>query len=118
MNNNTDNRIRFSHFRSYDGDHILSRGGATAAYREGIDQDGGIVTMMAVRFCHPNDNYNKAQARDKARGLLDKLAYHNGTLKETTHVGYDRYYYRAGPLGNNIPALLEAVEQQTGYRRG
>lgn len=123
MNNTTEKKIRFAHFRSPvtgtgDGISCGPRGGCTIALKEDVDQQGGLVTLAAIKFCHPNDNFNRKEGRKKAGWLLDKLSYHQGQLKETTHVGYDRYYYRAGGFADTVPQLLAEVEQQTGYIRG
>ena len=96
---------------------MSARSGATIAYAEAVDQDGGLTTLAAVKYCHPNDNYSKSQGRNKARGLLTKLAVHDGALQEKTYVGGNRYFYRAGSITDNLGGIVQAVQEVGGYAR-
>lgn len=118
--------VRFSHLRDHkvvlttDGTkrQTLPNGGATCAFKEVRDKEGGLMTLMAVKYCHPSDLYTKKQGRIKAAGLLRRLELNEGDLKETTHVGFDRYLTHAGSMSDSVAGMLANIEHQTGYRRG
>lgn len=66
---------KFLHYRAFDESQvnavnpsgICARMGATVAYRAVDDNN----TEFAVAYCHPRDNYVKAQGRIKATAHLD-----------------------------------------------
>lgn len=109
---------RFYHLRPATKDgKLAARAGCTVAVNETQDNSGGLITLAAIKFCHPNDNFNRKEGRKKSGWLLDKNAFHDGTLDEKTHVGYDRYYCVAGGLADAVPVILGRVAEQTGYGR-
>lgn len=109
--------LRFLHLRAFDDEQkVYSRGGATLAYAEDRDQDGGIVTRYAVAYCHPNDNYNKAVGRFKASKQMDRMTFVGAQNEDTAH-GFIRFATDAGDSRSTLPSILAIIEGQSGYVR-
>lgn len=109
--------LRYLHLRPVDEEgKVYARGGATLAYAEDRDQDGGIVTRYAVAYCHPYDNYNKATGRFKASKQMERMTFVGATNEVTAH-GFLRFATDAGDSRTTLPELLAVIEAQSGYVR-
>ena len=108
MTTKTDNRIKFLHYRAFDENEIsdlnpsgiFARSGATVAYRDA--KDG---TEFATAYCHPRDNYNKAQGRLKATAHLE-------------HMTDRRYEFTDDRNKEFVTEMDKVMFMQYGYLRG
>lgn len=63
-------------------DRPWNNNGATIAYVPDTDPDGNPIVLVALAFCHPNDNYSKKMGRVKAAGQLTRLGLNRSLVDD------------------------------------
>lgn len=75
------NAVQFMHFRRIKQGDIISRGGATVAYK--VDKQGR-VEKYAIALCSDNDNYSRETGRNLSSGRLQHAAFtHRPDMNES-----------------------------------